>query len=224
MHYHLFDEQTFDTLVSGHTDVNRSGHSQFSSGDSSDAWAEAHDTRPADGEKKTGNVSPISFSKSEVKRSLYPTTSSSVINTCAGGYCLSLDITMKQQLRTGELVAVREKGQKNWLLAAVRWVQAKNKHQLLLGLELLSAATKPCAVTPLKKTMDTSHYQRAFLLPVIPHVNDMPTLITPKVPFKNGLKFILLQGSKIRRGQLLECVSSSPGYSQYQFRLLEDQF
>ncbi|WP_422136213.1 hypothetical protein [Endozoicomonas sp. ALD040] len=224
VHYFLHGQQSFDEMVSRHIAHNQSGMSSFSSNDSSDAWSEAHDTHTDEDTKMSTSTSSIQFTRSGNQGSLYPVYDCSIINTCAGGYCLSTSGDLERQLRTGELLAVRETGQKNWLLAAVRWVQVNNQKDLLIGLELLSASTKPCALTPLKKNMDTSHYQRAFLLPVMPAVNDMPTLITPRVSFKSGLKFTLLQGDKIRKGQLLECISSSPGYRQFKFRLLEDQY
>ncbi|MGI9281261.1 MAG: hypothetical protein ACR2PX_16765 [Endozoicomonas sp.] len=224
VHYFLHDQKTFDEMVSGHTAQNQSGKSSFSSNDSSDAWSEAHDAHRDEDEKTPKRTSPIHFTRSATQGSLYPVYNCSIINTCAGGYCLSTSAGLERQLRTGELLAIREPGQKNWLLAAVRWVQVNHQKDLVMGLELLSASTKPCAITPLKKTMGASHYQRAFLLPVMPPVNNTPTLIAPKVSFKSGLKFILLQGGKIQKGQLLESVSSSPGYSQFKFRLLEDQY
>lgn len=224
VHYFLHDQQSFDEMVSGHIAQNKSGKSTFSSNDSSDAWSEAHDAHTDEDAKILTSTSPVHFTHSGNREPLYPVYSCSIINTCAGGYCLSSSGDLEQQLRTGELLAIRETGKKNWLLAAVRWVQVNDKKDLLMGLELLSASTKPCALTPLKKNMDTTHYQRAFLLPIMPPVNDMPTLITPRMSFKSGLKFTLLQGDKIRKGQLLECISSSPGYRQFKFRLLEDQY
>ncbi|WP_062260490.1 hypothetical protein [Endozoicomonas arenosclerae] len=224
VHYFVHDQKTFDEMVSGHTTRNKSGKSTFSSNDSSDAWSEAHDAHRDDDEKLRKSTSPIHFTRSASQDPLYPVYNCSIINTSAGGYCLSTDIHLERQLRTGEMLAIRESGQKKWMLAAVRWIQVNHQKTMMIGLELLSAATKPCAITPLKKTAEASHYQRAFLLPVLPPVNDMPTLITPRVSFKSGLKFILLQGGEIRKGQLLECVSSSPGYNQFKFRLLEDQF
>ncbi|WP_252177619.1 hypothetical protein [Endozoicomonas sp. 4G] len=225
VHYFLHDQQTFDEMVSGHIAQNKSGKSTFSSNDSSDAWSEAHDAHTDEDTKMSTSTSPVHFTQQpDDQGSLYPTYKCSIINTCAGGYCLSTRSDLEHQLHTGELLAIREPGQKNWLLAAVRWVQVNDQKDLLIGLELLSASTKPCALTPLKKNVDATHYQRAFLLPVMPPVNDTSTLITPRVSFKSGLKFTLLQGGKIRKGQLLECVSSSPGYRQFKFRLLEDQY
>ncbi|KEQ11747.1 hypothetical protein [Endozoicomonas numazuensis] len=224
VHYFLHDQQTFDEMVSGHTAKSQSSKSRFSSKNNSDAWSEAHDAHPDEDARTTNSPLPIHFTRSGNQGALYPVYNCSIINTCAGGYCLSTSAGLERQLRTGELLAIRESGQKNWLLAAVRWVQVNDQEGLVLGLELLSASTRSCAITPLKKTMDSSHYQRAFLLPAIPPINDMPTLITPRVSFKNGLKFILIQGGRSRKGQLLECVSSSPGYNQFKFRLLENQY
>lgn len=225
IHYYLSDQKAFDDLVIEHTaTATHVGKSAFSSNDSSDAWTEAHDARPADGEKLADNKpETINFQKATDNGPLYPTASCSIINTSASGFCLKLKHTGQKQLRVGELLALQEEGQTQWLLATIRWIQAKGQNELTIGLELLSVAVKPCALTPLKKTMSTSHYQRGFILPVMPFINEQPTIITPRIPFRNGLKFILLHGGKIRKGQLLECVSNTPSYSQFQFRLLESE-
>ena len=163
----------------------------------------------------------LDFQATTTGSPLYPCFSGKVLNTSAGGYCLQMRANPEITLVPGELIAVQEGAQPNWILASARWVHSIDDNNIMLGAQLLSANTKPCAITPLKKTRDASHYQRAFLQPAMPALNKQATLITPRIPFTAGMKFILLDGGKIRKGQLQECIESTPSYSQYQFRFLD---
>ena len=221
-HYYLAGKLAFDDLVRRHSDSHKTGKSGFTP-DKSDVWDDAHDVdqdEPQTSEEKDN----LDFELATNNGALYPSFSGKVVNTSAGGYCLQVKASQDITLVPGELIAVQETAPGKWILASIRWVHAVDDNNIMLGAELLSASSSPCAITPLKKTRDASHYQRSFLLPVIPNLNSQPTLITPRIPFTAGMKFILLEGGKIQRGQLQECIESTPGYSQYQFRILDNTF
>ncbi|MET4692207.1 hypothetical protein [Endozoicomonas lisbonensis] len=217
-HYYLSDKQTFDDLVKKHSDSHKSGKSGFIP-DKSDIWEDVHDVDQETGASE--DKASLDFEATPTGSPLYPCFSGKVLNTSAGGYCLQVRANPDITLVPGELIAVQEGTQTNWILASARWVHSIDDNNIMLGAQLLSANTKPCAITPLKKTRDASHYQRAFLQPAMPALNSQATLITPRIPFTAGMKFILLEGGKIIKGQLLECIESTPSYSQYQFRFLD---
>lgn len=216
--YHLNGGQTLESYLaelSGPT-----GEIKQFSRDHNDVWSMAHDAGKSDDRFSTD--APIEFNMpvkmKKISSNHYPITVCSIVNTCAGGYCLSTPVLKQYQLRSGELVAVREKGRKDWLLATVRWTQSKGIKNLEMGLELLASGSKPCIIAPRKKGEEEREYQHAFLIPEVPAVNSEPTLITPRETFRGGLRFVLLYDDKVRKGQLLECVSSSPGFSQFQYQ------
>ena len=221
VHYYLSDKTPFDDMVK-HSDTSHAGKSGFLPG-KRDVWDDAHDAEQNE-ELTSSEEAPaeIQFETSNETKPLYPSFSAEAVNTSASGICLELLDSPETRLLPGELVAINENINDQWLLGAVRWVHADAENRVQFGAELLGASTRPCAIAPLQKSQETSLYQRAFLLPVIPAVTDQPTLITPRIPFSSGMKFMLLEGGKIRKGQLLECVETTSGYSQYEFRLLEN--
>ena len=218
-HYYLANKQAFDDLVRLHSDSHKTGKSGFI--DKGDVWEDAHDVEQ-DENQPSEEKGSLDFETVPDDTPLYPSFAGKILNTNASGYCLQVGATPDITLVPGELIAVQESAPGKWILATIRWVHAVDDSKVMLGAELLSANTKPCAITPLKKTRDASHYQRSFLQPLIPALDNQPTLIIPRIPFTAGMKFILLEGGKIRKGQLLECIESTPSYSQYQFRLLEN--
>ena len=219
-HYYLSNKQAFDEHVRKHSDSHKTGKSGFIP-DKGDVWEDAHDVDHNE-DQLSEEKGSLDFEMDADGKPLYPNYSGKIVNTSASGYCLQVGASTEVILVPGELIAVQESTPGKWILATTRWVHAVDDKKVMLGAELLSANSKPCAITPLKKTRDASHYQRAFLQPVIPALNNEPTLITPRIPFTAGMKFILLEGGKIRKGQLLECIESTPSYSQYQFRFLEN--
>lgn len=222
-HYYLSEKNAFDDMVKQHLDTNQAGKSGFLP-DKSSVWDDAHDADQDDDLVSGSADTPIEiqFENTEEGQSLYPALTASAINTSAIGFCLKLKDTPETKLRPGELVVINEDAIGQWSLGVVRWIHAGEKDSIIFGAELLSSSAKPCAIAPLKKTQNASHYQRAFVLPVVLALTDQPTLITSSFPFTSGMKFMLLEGGKIRKGQLLECVETTAGYSQYQFRLIEN--
>ncbi|MRI35442.1 hypothetical protein EOPP23_21000 [Endozoicomonas sp. OPT23] len=214
--YHLNGEQSLENYLAEVADP-ADEMDQFSP-DKHDVWSMAHGV----GNSSSALMAdmPIEFAvprKKKVIKQHHPIYVCNIVNTCAGGYCLSAPVLTQNQLRSGELVAVREKGRKDWMLATVRWTQVKGVRNLEMGLELLASGSKPCVIVPRKKGGNEREYQHAFLVPKVPAVNSEPTLITPRETFRGGLRFVLLYDDKVRKGQLLECVSSSPGFSQFQY-------
>ena len=219
-HYYLLNKQSFDEFVGQHSDTLVAGKSGFTAQES-DVWEDAHGVEKNVGQSGS-DKGTIDFEQVSVNSDLYPTFSSKIVNTSAGGYCLQLKTTPDINLVPGELVAVQEASNRQWMLASVRWVHAIDDTTIKLGAELLSAKTTPCAITPLNKTRDASHFQRCFMQAAMPGLSDQPTLVTPRLSFSAGMKFILLSDGKKTKGQLLECIESTTNYSQYQFRLLDE--
>ncbi|MGI9274094.1 MAG: hypothetical protein ACR2PT_04440 [Endozoicomonas sp.] len=219
-HFYLSNLNPFDDLVANHTDTGQAGKSDFSS---DDAWSSAHDSRRNDGEGYNPNASnAIQYSTEEEGKLLYPNYNCRVLNTSASGYCLNIKAPFPDQLKIGEIMAICEDSAHHWMLAVIRWLHVRDKSTVTIGVELLSAKTKPSAVTVVKKTEDNVHYQRCFILPVVPGINATETIITPMLQFRNGIKIMLLSEGNINKGQLLKCVASTESFSQFEFRILDE--
>ena len=105
-------------------------------------------------------------------------------------------------------------------MAAIRWIEVQEDQSIKIGVELLSAKPESCAISLIHKQKAASYFQRCFLLPDIPAIGQLSSLIIPEPGAKSDQKFQLLHNGKIKKGQLTKCLSSTAVYSEYQYRLL----
>ena len=141
------------------------------------------------------------------------------INTSPGGLCITWPPHSSVQLRNGEVVGIREMGQKNWSLGTVRWVQLTEAGPRL-GIALLSPSAVPYGARVIAKTGAPGEYQRVLLLPEIKAINQPTTLLAPRLPFRVGQKVALMRKGKETRIQLTRKIDSSAAYNLFEFRRL----
>jgi hypothetical protein len=120
------------------------------------------------------------------------------INASPGGYCLSWLEDTPIQLRTGELVAIRD-GHPEWAIGVVRWVRQLPNGGAEFGVEVMAPRAQPCAAKAVKKTGEEANFMRALLLPALQAVG-------------------LLQGGENSRVLLTRQLSGSASYNLYLFR------
>lgn len=141
------------------------------------------------------------------------------INVSPGGLCIIWPPHSGMQLRTGEIVGIREHAQKKWSVGVVRWVQLTEAGPRL-GIELLSPAAVPYGARVINKTGEQGEYQRALVLPEIKQIDQPATLLAPRLPFRIGQKVSLLRNSKETRVQLTRKLASTAAFNQFEFRRL----
>ena len=223
-HYQLSGGQDFNQLTAPHVQSADSEQSTFDH-DKDDVWSGVKDLEAKNKEKlpteKTEAV--IDFNNADgAEDGRYKPLSVKVINTSASGYCLQLSSSSK--LKVGDPLVLRENSRNNtapWLMAAIRWIEVQADQSIKIGVELLSAKSEPCAISLIHKQRQTSHFQRCFLLPDIPAIAQLSSLIIPQSDAKSDQKFELLHNGEIKKGQLTKCISSTAVYSEYQYRLFE---
>lgn len=141
------------------------------------------------------------------------------VNLSPGGYCLRWPPDNPTQLRTGEIVGVRENDTPRWSVGVVRWVHMRNDEPHL-GVELLSPSAAPYGARVILTTGNTEDYLRVLVLPEIQQISQPATLITPHLPFREGQKVMLLVRDQETRIQLGRRIAGSAAYSQFEFRRL----
>lgn len=145
-----------------------------------------------------------------------------VLNASPGGYCLTWNDPTPVTLRSGDILCVREPGQPEWVIAAVRWISALEHANTLLGLELLSPRAMPYGARVVGHGGALSRPIRVLLLPEIPLVGKPHTLLTPRTGFRERQRVVLLGDGEEFLVQLLQQVSASSSYSQYDFRYIRE--
>jgi cyclic-di-GMP-binding protein len=141
------------------------------------------------------------------------------INVSPNGLCITWPPHSDVQLRNGEIVGIREKGQKNWSVGIVRWVQLTEAGPRL-GLEFLSPSAVPYGGRVISKSGDCGEYQRVLVLPEIKQINQPTSLLAPRLPFRVGQKVSLMRNSKETRIQLTRKINSTAAFNQFEFRRL----
>lgn len=141
------------------------------------------------------------------------------VNISPGGLCIKWPPDDASQIRTGEIVGIREPSHQNWSIGAVRWVRLLDAGPQL-GIELLSPTAAPYGARVLAKSGAQGDYLRVLLLPEIKQTGQPTTVITPRLPFRTGQKVSLLHRDKETRIQLTRKIASTAAFSQFEFRRL----
>ncbi len=141
------------------------------------------------------------------------------VNLSPGGYCLRWPPECPTQLRTGEIVGLREANAERWSIGAVRWVHMRGDEPHL-GVEMLSPSAAPYGARVIQTSGGSDEYLRVLVLPEIQQISQPATLITPHLPFREGQKVMLMARDRETRIQLGRRLAGSGAYSQFEFRRL----
>ena len=144
-----------------------------------------------------------------------------LVNVSPGGYCLKWPPDDAAQVRTGEIIGVREAHSKSWSIAVIRWVRQNEEDYTQLGVELLSPAAHPYGARVISSGGIYGEFQRVLLLPEIKPVGKPVTLLTPKLGFREQQKVGLMQRGRETKVQLTRKIASSGAFSQFEFRRLK---
>ena len=140
------------------------------------------------------------------------------VNASPGGYCLQWQGDSPAQLRTGEILGVRELGQNEWAIGVVRWVKQLASQGAQFGVELLAPRATPVGARAVRKTGDAGNFMRALMLPALHAIGQPATLLVPSVGFQSGAKVELAAAGQMERIVLHRKVNSTAGFGQYEFR------
>lgn len=142
-----------------------------------------------------------------------------MVNMSPGGYRLEWPEQVPPQLKTGEIIGIRESHHAGWSIGAIRWVKQEADAGLHLGVELLSPAAVPYGARVLQKRGDTpSDYMRVLTLPEIKPLGQAMTLLTPAVSFREGQKVVLVRQGQESTVLLTRLVTQTAAYSQFEFQ------
>src|SRR5699024_2151602 len=104
------------------------------------------------------------------------------IDVSAGGYGVAWEEQVPEQLKTGELVAVREHLSPSWTIGVIRWVRQQSQGGAGFGIEYLASQAWPAAVRNLN--FKGSEHVRAIVLPEFLTLGLDTSLLLPSVGFK----------------------------------------
>ena len=141
----------------------------------------------------------------------------STLNFSATGYCVEWPREVPVQIKPGEIVGLREAKTQQWSIAVIRWAEHQPEEAPQLGLELICPSGAPYGGRILHKKGDDTQYIRVLVLPEVPLLQQPYTLLTPKVPFKEGQKVVLNQQGRELTILLEKKLNATGNYCQFTF-------
>lgn len=152
------------------------------------------------------------------EKNKYRSHNVTVINSSAHGYCVAWPTDAEAQIKTGEVIGVKQPNSHNWSIAVIRWVSHEDKQRTQLGLELISPSAAPYGARVIHKAGEAAEFMRVLVLPEMPATNTPVTVLTPRVPFRCGQRVLLNQRAKELQIHLVEKINSGGSYNHFIFR------
>lgn len=151
----------------------------------------------------------------------YPVHRVAMVNISPGGYCFEWSPELPEDIKTGDIVSVREDQGAGWVIAVIRWMSLLKNKKTLIGLELLSPRAQPYGARMRQKKGGETEPMRVLLLPEIKLVGQPHTLITPRAGFRERQKIILSRNKEEFYIQLLRQVAVTGSFAQFDFRYIK---
>lgn len=129
-----------------------------------------------------------------------------VINESPGGYAVRSLTVSPEQVRAGDIVALRAFPEAAWMVATVRWLQQDDTGELEMGLQILSSRAIPALIRP-TISAGTPHHLPALLLPEITALKQPARIAASKGTYTplRELAVLTPEGeSKIRATRLID--------------------
>jgi len=243
-HYHVAGRTSFERLLRGNAEVARAGDGSnpfTPSQPGRDVW---HDNRSGDGllhnEWLPGQtvVSDAAYgidlddrTRSELLEEVrvdlpiderFPIYKVALTDASPGGYCLEWTEELPTDVRTGDIVGLREGQGSEWVIAVIRWLSRTGTERTLIGLELLSPRAIPYGALIHRGDGSKTPPMRVLLLPEIKLVGQPSTLMTPRASFRERQRITLASGTETRTVQLQRQIASTASYAQFEFRFIEE--
>jgi len=148
----------------------------------------------------------------------YPIFEARIVDTSPGGYCVEWPTDSPCDIRVGEITGLKEdEGQKEWLIAVIRWLRRVDDAKTLIGIELISPRAVAYTASIQHNSDEKTAPIRVLLLPKLKLFGQPNTLITPRIGFRERQKITLSNGIESHDIKLLLNIDSGVTFEQFQF-------
>jgi hypothetical protein len=149
-----------------------------------------------------------------------------MLNSSAGGYCLTAPNDLRIAAHVGELLAIREQHNidiDQWGIGVIRRMQSIANSHIELGIQMLTpnAIAVAARVTGSDGKTPSTEYMRCLMLPELRAINQPATLITPVLPFKQGSQICLYIGGRAHEAELTHVREKTRSFIQFEFAMKE---
>ncbi len=229
VHFHLADEHEFDEILRQTSNasiaddyINPFLRPTVEKED--DVWSNAFDVGGARMAENPDILNPealLGRTAEHTRRLDYPEYAVRIVDTSPGGYCVRWSGVSVSHLQTGELVVLREDGERQWSIAVIRWIRTTADKVTLVGIELLGPRAIPVGARIIQTKGGPTDYMRALLMPAIEAIGQPALLITPTIPFHEGHKIFVNHLGTESKAILSRRIACTESFNQFEFRFLD---
>ncbi len=180
-------------------------------------WSAKHSQTITDKIHLEGNKPPFSVTGDSSHSPSHTIYHARLVNASHAGYCIRWEKEIPKEIKTGEAIGINEHAEQVWSIAIIRWIHQVSAIESLMGVELLTHGAIPCGAKVMTHEKRKSDYIRALLLPAPPFAKQPATLITPNLPFKQGMQVVLNQHGELTYGRLSERIAVLGNFFQFIF-------
>lgn len=183
-------------LVQGITAIHRVSNEKFtaSNGNDKDLLAELNKLQP-----------------SSTKISNWKT-----LNISATGISLRRHHTAEKNIRVGGLIGVKAETDPHWAIGFVRWANCGTRDRLDIGIQLIA----PQAQAAVVNINDTNKDEPVLLLPTIPAIKQITSIIAPKGTYQPARQLTLTVNNQSQRIMLTKLLEQSHYVERMQYSIV----
>jgi cyclic-di-GMP-binding protein len=240
VHYHVARQRLFEQMLYGDKYVAAAtmvtqDNRFLSPGSDSDTWGKANpeqDYVRAGEDQLQGHIEIDAATRVRLLQEenpelplsdRYPVYKVQLADTSPGGYCLDWVDELPGDIKTGDLIGLKEKeDQKEWVIAVIRWLSRLENAKTLIGLELFSPRALAYGARIHLKGGEKTPPMRVLLLPEIRLMGQPQTLITPRAGFKERQTVTLRNSDESRTIRLQRNITSTASFEQFEFRYIKE--
>ncbi|SFN04453.1 hypothetical protein SAMN05660284_00374 [Formivibrio citricus] len=140
-----------------------------------------------------------------------------VLNESPGGYAVRSLAIADEQVRAGDIVALRAFPEAAWMIASVRWLQQDEENCIEMGLQVLSSRAVPALVRPTIAT-EGQHYLPALLLPEISILKQPARIAATKGTYTPLRELSILTPDGERKVRATRLIEQQMSYDLFDFQ------
>lgn len=138
------------------------------------------------------------------------------LNISATGILLRRHHTAEKNIRIGDLIGVKGKGEPNWSIGIIRWANCGNRDRLDIGVQFIAPQAQ-CAVA---KISGRNQDERVLLLSEIISVKQSASIIAPRGTYEPARQLTLTYNNAIRQIMLTRLVERSHYIDRIQYSIV----
>ena len=147
-----------------------------------------------------------------------------IINESPDGYAVMHVTGDMGQLAVGDIAALRSETGTHWQICVVRWVQSAHSEHFEAGLQILAGSAKTATLIPCNQGLEPPRYT-VLLLPAVPHLHDLQTVIAPgdSLPDEPSRFLLLIESEKIEIREMCSTVLDERNEHFAAFSIQDDE-